>query len=129
MRKLRTHTRPRYRPCAAAPVTISVGGVCAPLRVAGDPLVSGRFDTAYSTDDVIGNLLGQADACVYQAKENGRDTTVIKSIDAVTWNDGAPSAHAADAERTVSPPSASLYEVFYRRPADFVDIDSRTSGR
>ncbi|WGJ86515.1 hypothetical protein [Gordonia sp. SMJS1] len=78
---------------------------------------------------MIGNLLGQADACVYQAKENGRDTTVIKSIDAVTWNDGAPSAHAADAERTVSPPSASLYEVFYRRPADFVDIDSRTSGR
>ncbi|MDF6099685.1 GGDEF domain-containing protein [Gordonia hongkongensis] len=121
--------RLRAAVAAAAPVTISVGGVCAPLRVAGDPLVSGRFDTAYSTDDVIGNLLGQADACVYQAKENGRDTTVIKSIDAVTWNDGAPSAHAADAERTVSPPSASLYEVFYRRPADFVDIDSRTSGR
>ncbi|QMT02478.1 GGDEF domain-containing protein [Gordonia jinghuaiqii] len=121
--------RLRAAVAAAAPVTVSVGGVCAPLLAARDHPVGTPLDIAYSTDDVIGNLLGSADECVYQAKEKGRDTTVITSVDAVMWNDGAPSAHAADAERTASPPSASLYEVFYRRPADFVEIETRTSGR
>ncbi|WP_232718608.1 GGDEF domain-containing protein [Gordonia metallireducens] len=109
--------RLRAAVAATAPVTVSVGGVCAPL-------VSSRDGSAHSTDDVIGNLLGRADECVYRAKESGRDTTVIDTIDPIVWNDGTLSAHAAE-DPPASPPSASLYEVFYQRPADFVEMETR----
>ncbi|SDU61010.1 GGDEF domain-containing protein [Gordonia westfalica] len=109
--------RLRAAVAATAPVTVSVGGVCAPL-------VSSRGGEARSTDDVIGNLLGQADECVYRAKECGRDTTVIDSIGPVIWNDGTLSVHAAE-DPPASPPSASLYEVFYQRPGDFEEMDTR----
>lgn len=101
----------------ASSITVSVGGVCAPL-------VSSENGAADSTDSVIGHLLGRADDCVYRAKERGRNTTVIERVDPIIWN-GGPRGSRKIPDRTASPPSASLYEVFYQRPGDYVDIESR----
>lgn len=113
--------RLRSAVAATAPVTVSVGGVCAPI-------LSARASDALPTDDVIGVLLGNADDCVYRAKEMGRDTTVLDSVPPILWHDGTRSAHA-DADPPASPPSASLYEVFYQRPDDLVDAESRSASR
>ncbi|AZG48129.1 putative diguanylate cyclase YcdT [Gordonia insulae] len=97
-----------------APVTMSVGGVCAPL-------VTSTRSNAPSTDDVIGRLLGRADDCVYRAKEQGRDIAVVESMDPIVWR--KPNRTVA-VELNESTPAASLFELFSRRTDESVDVQA-----
>ncbi|WAC56765.1 sensor domain-containing diguanylate cyclase [Gordonia sp. SL306] len=90
----------------AAPVTVSVGGVCAPL------IASSRSRGA-STDEVVSQMLDRADHCVYQAKTQGRDRTIIEPMDPVLWrrpavNPGAVKPHDTTLQYTV-------FELFSRQ--------------
>ncbi|MDY6809324.1 MAG: GGDEF domain-containing protein [Actinomycetota bacterium] len=62
----------------ATPVTVSVGGVCAPL-------IASVRSTAMATDAVVSTMLDRADHGVYEAKTQGRDCTVVEPMDPVLW--------------------------------------------
>ncbi|MCF3940168.1 MULTISPECIES: GGDEF domain-containing protein [Gordonia] len=89
----------------ATPVTASVGGVCAPL------IASVRTHAA-STDDVVATMLDRADHCVYQAKTQGRDRSVIEPMDPVLWR-RPPAEREAD-KRADAALQYTVLELFTR---------------
>ncbi|MGW0036446.1 diguanylate cyclase [Gordonia sp. NPDC003376] len=62
----------------STPVTISVGAAC--VRV-----VPTREQTALSTPELVDQLVGTADRCVYQAKADGRNRTVTVVENPMWW--------------------------------------------
>lgn len=69
----------RHAVFGAADVTVSIGGVCAPIIAARDASRNG------STTDIVTDLIRIADRSVYQAKEAGRNKVITSAVDALVW--------------------------------------------
>ncbi|MXP20280.1 diguanylate cyclase [Gordonia sp. HNM0687] len=95
----------------ATPVTVSVGGVCAPL-------IASVRTRAAPTDEVVSTLLDSADHCVYQAKTQGRDRSFVEPMDPVLWR--RPPAEPASTKRLDATLQYTVLELFTRelRPND-----------